>query len=44
VAEVKQSLMDSLRYTFRIDGSTCPMTNLVERAKQVATAKLVGLN
>lgn len=44
VDEVKAELTNSLRYSFRIDGSTCPMTNLVDRAKQVAAAKLVGLN
>jgi hypothetical protein len=43
--EIKSELVDRMQYDggLRLEGSTCPMTNLVDRAKGIAIAKLAGL-
>lgn len=45
VPEVKKALVESLRYAdgLRLDGSTCPTTNLMARAETIATVRLAGL-
>lgn len=45
VEEVKAEFTDQLSYNggLRLSGSTCPMTNLIDRAKAIATARLSGV-
>jgi hypothetical protein len=42
--EVRAELTNNLRWSdgLRLSGSTCPMTNLVDRAKTIATMQLAG--